>query len=69
MPWVPEVFLACDGELRFVGHRPTRVRPKAEDTSRGSLFKTWPKWETAHEKSLAPRVRTKGLVHTFSKLI
>ena len=26
-------FLACDGELRFVGHRPTRVWPKAEDTS------------------------------------
>ena len=26
-------FLACDGELRFVGRRPTRVRPKAEDTS------------------------------------
>ena len=26
-------FLACVGELRFVGRRPTRVRPKAEDTS------------------------------------
>ena len=26
-------FLACDGELRFVARRPTRVRPKAEDTS------------------------------------
>ena len=26
--------------------------------SRGSLFKTWPKPETAHEKSLAPRVGT-----------
>ena len=26
--------------------------------SRGSLFKTWPKPETAHEKSLAPRVRS-----------
>ena len=44
-------FLACDGELRFVGRRPTRVRPKAEDTSG-----VWPKPETAHEKPLAPRV-------------
>ena len=26
-------FLACDGELRFVGRRPTRVLPKAEDMS------------------------------------
>ena len=26
-------FFACDGELRFVGRRPTSVRPKAEDTS------------------------------------
>ena len=26
--------------------------------SRGSLFKTWPKPETAHEKPLAPRVVT-----------
>ena len=26
--------------------------------SRGSLFKTWPKPETAHEKSLAPRERS-----------
>ena len=25
-------FLVCDGELRFVGRRPTRVRPKAELT-------------------------------------
>ena len=33
LPWVPEVFfLVCDGELRFVGRRPTRVRPKAELT-------------------------------------
>ena len=47
-------FLACDGELRFVGRRPTRVRPKAEDTSG-----VWPKPETAHEKPLAPRVLPK----------
>ena len=39
-------FLACDGELRFVGCRPTRVQPKAELT----------RAETAHEKPLAPRV-------------
>ena len=26
-------FLACVGELRFVGRGPTRVRPRAEDTS------------------------------------
>ena len=26
-------FLTCDGELHFVGHRPTRVRLKAEDTA------------------------------------
>ena len=33
LPWVPEVFfLVCDGELRFVGRRTTRVRPKAELT-------------------------------------
>ena len=28
--------------------------------SRGSLFRTWPKPETAHEKSLAPRVPTES---------
>ena len=38
-------FLACDGELRFVGLRPTRVARV-----------TWPKSETAHEKPLPPRV-------------
>ena len=32
--------------------------------SRGSLFKTWPKPETAHEKSLAPRV-VLDLMNTF----
>ena len=26
-------FLACDGELRFVGRKPTRLRPKTEDAS------------------------------------
>ena len=32
-------FLACVGELRFVGRRPTRVRPKAEDTSGEAAIK------------------------------
>ena len=32
-PGYQRFFLACDGELRFVGRRTTRVRPKAEDTS------------------------------------
>ena len=32
-PGYQRFFLACDGELRFVGRGPTRVRPKAEDTS------------------------------------
>ena len=41
-PGYHRFFLAWDGELRSVGRRRTRVRPKAEDTSgsRGSLFKT-----------------------------
>ena len=30
----------CDGELRFVGSRPTHVRPKAEDTSGKDLTET-----------------------------
>ena len=46
-PGYQRFFLACVGELRFVGRRPTCVRPKAEDR---------PKLETAHEKPLAPRV-------------
>ena len=37
-PGYQRFFLACDGELRFVGHRPTRVPPKAEDT-RGEAFR------------------------------
>ena len=45
-PRYQRFFLACDGEHRIVGHRPTRVRPKAEDTKPGSV----------HEKPLAPRV-------------
>ena len=77
-PGYQRFFLACDGEFRFVGHRPTRVRPKAEDSrgeaarknrfSRGSLFKTWPKPQTAHEKPLAPRVRKRCNTITLFKL-
>ena len=64
LPWVPEIFFPRVTR-GFVGRRSTRLRRSAEDTSgeaasknfsRGSLFKTWPKPETAHEKSLAPRV-------------
>ena len=32
-PGYQRFFLAYVGELRFVGRRPTHVRPKAEDTS------------------------------------
>ena len=32
-PRYQRFFHACEGELRFVGHRPTRFRPKAEDRS------------------------------------
>ena len=42
-PGYQRFFLACVGELRFFSRRLT-------------LFKTWPKPETAHEKPLAPRV-------------
>ena len=42
-PGYQRFFLACVGELRFFGRRLT-------------LFKTWTKPETAHEKPLAPRV-------------
>ena len=38
-PGYQRFFLECDGELRFVGRRPTRVRLKAEDT-RGKAVKT-----------------------------
>ena len=58
-PGYQRFFLACDGELRFVGHRPTQVPPKAEDT-RGEAFRAGHFYtfltETAHEKPLAPRV-------------
>ena len=38
-PGYQRLILACDGELRFVGRRPTCVRLKAEDTS-GKAVKT-----------------------------
>ena len=41
VPWVQRrFFLACVGELRFVGRRPIRVRLKAEDTSVEAARKT-----------------------------
>ena len=40
VPWVPEVFSRVRREPRFVGRRPTRVWPKAEDTSREDLTET-----------------------------
>ena len=49
---------SLDGELPFVGRRRNREKKK-KSFSRGSLFKTWPKPETAHEKPLAPRVQVK----------
>ena len=49
-PGYQRFFLACDGELRFVGHRPKTRAAKP------LIFKTWPKAETALEKPLAPRV-------------
>ena len=33
LPWVPEIFFSCVTR-GFVGRRPTRLRPSAEDTSR-----------------------------------
>ena len=54
LPWVPEVFFACGGNLR--------CWPKADTSSAGSHIKTRQKPETALEKSLAPRVRT-GLTY------
>ena len=56
-PGYQRFFLACVGEVRFVGRRPTRVRPKAEDMSCEAARKP----ETAHEKPLAPRVRNSQL--------
>ena len=39
-PGYQRFFLACVGELRFVGRRATRVRLKAEDTSVEAARKT-----------------------------
>ena len=49
-------FFECVGMLRFVGRRPTRVRPKADDRNP----------ETAHEKPLAPRVDIYSVYSCFS---
>ena len=53
-------FFSCDKELR----RPQADTSSAEDSSR-SLLKTWPKPETTHEKSLAPRVLSVWLLLWF----
>ena len=45
-PGYQRFFLACDGELCFVGHRPTPVWPRTRAA----------KPLTVHEKPLAPRV-------------
>ena len=52
VPWVPEVFLACEEELR----RPQADTYSAEGRRHERQLKTWPKPETAHEKPLEPRV-------------
>ena len=54
-PGYQRFFLACVGELRFFGRRLT-------------LFKTWPKPETAHEKPLAPRVPKRNRIPKKKKL-
>ena len=64
-------FLACDEELRFVGHRPTRVRPKAEDTSgqaaRKNLWRRAP-WFTV-DLDLVSNLSIKAAVaRLFTKL-
>ena len=40
LPWVPEIFFSCVTR-GFVGRRPTRLRPKAEDTSREKKLCAW----------------------------
>ena len=54
IPWVPEVFSRVRTGS-FVSSAAGRRRER-RSFSRGSLFKTRPKPETAHEKPLAPRV-------------
>ena len=61
--------LACDEELRRPEadtssaevRRHVRRSQKSQNLSRGSLFKTWPTPETAHEKRLAPWVQCSPL--------
>ena len=63
-PGHQRVFLACDEELSpGVGRTPKKRAAKPRERTNfsvGSLIKTWPKPETAHEKPLAPRVRLGG---------
>ena len=58
LPWVPEVFSRVRwGASSAAGRHFFGQRLKRKNFSRGSLFKTWPKPETAHEKPPALRVR------------
>ena len=45
-------------------------RPKTRAAKRGSLFKTWPKPETAHEsRSLEPKSIAPDFLHTFTVIL
>ena len=53
----PDITLSTLGTRGFFSRATgSFVRPKTRAAKRGSLFKTSPKPETAHEKPLAPRV-------------
>ena len=57
LPWVPEVSSRVRRGASFFSAAGRPVfgrRPKTRAAKRGSLFKTWPRPETAHEKPLAP---------------
>ena len=54
-PGYQRFFLACDGELRFVGRRPKRVRPKAEDSLWHPGYLTWGEKYVNSHKVMAPR--------------
>ena len=57
-PGYQRFFLACDGELRFVGHMRHVFgrRPKTRGAKLFVRVTFWPKPDTAHEKPLEPRV-------------
>ena len=45
------------------------IELRSRGFSRGSLFKTWPKPETAHEKPLAPRVGCLPFIKKFREIL